>query len=92
MSFVIPGLKAFNSTRRVPLFKDYIAVLRAVLLKLAQAVLEARISGGSREKIEEKIAPVTEIPAEKKPWNVLKCIGSVHLVHMGVFDRGMGLL
>ena len=58
---MIPGLKAFNSTRRVPRsnqrFKDYTAVLRAVLLKLAQAVLEARISGGSREKIEEKIAP-----------------------------------
>ena len=54
VSFVIPGLKAFNSTRRVPRsnqrFKDYTAVLRAVLLKLAQAVLEARISGGSREK------------------------------------------
>jgi hypothetical protein len=51
---LIPGLKAFNSTRRVPRsnqrFKDYTAVLRAVLLKLAQAVLEARISGGSREK------------------------------------------
>ena len=54
VSCVIPGLKAFNSTRRVPRsnqrFKDYTAVLRAVLLKLAQAVLEARISGGSREK------------------------------------------